>query len=200
MPKLNYTGPRVEISHKGISYKHFKDDKYIYLTTALTFLKALHNNDIDQTINVVVNQNEDLDEISLSHYLKQYEDNFETSIDNEISQYTKKLDKSIKNIKKISYLSDIDKEVWIKNLDMTKGYMINRALTKIYYMHLIENIIQSIRAKKIKEIHTPFTKKSFHLLNSIKGRLITGKPSLDAKVLHEYDNLDNMILKLTIRV
>lgn len=200
MPKLKYTGPRVEISHKGIVCKDSKEDKYIYLTTALTLLKALHNNNIDRTINVVVNQDEDLDEISLSHYLKQYDNDYESSISNELNEYTQKIDKTIKYIKKISHLNDIDKEVWIKNIMMMKGHKINRALNKIYYMHLIENIIQNIKNRKIKEIHTPFTKKSFHVFNSIKGRLITGKPSIDAKVLHSFDNVDNMILKLSVRV
>jgi len=200
MSKLNYVGPRVVISHSGIFYKLSKEDKYIYLTAALTVLKTLYNNDIDHTINVVVNQNEDLDEISLSHYLKQYEDHFENSIEHETSQYMQKIDHTIEYIKKMSHISNIDKEVWIKNVNKMKQYNVKRAVNKIYYMHLIEHIIQSIKAKKIKEIHTPFTKKTFHVLNTIKGRLITGKPSLDAKVLHAYDNVDNMILKLIVRM
>ena len=37
------------------------------------------------------------------------------------------------------------------------------------------------------------------VLNTIKGSLITGKPSLEAKVTEEYNRNDNMVLKLTIR-
>ena len=56
-----------------------------------------------------------------------------------------------------------------------------------------------IRHKKIKEITTPFNKNFFHVLNTIKGALITGKPSLDAKVIEEYNEDDTMVLRLSIK-
>jgi hypothetical protein len=56
-----------------------------------------------------------------------------------------------------------------------------------------------IKHNNIKEITTPFNRNFFHVLNSICGALITGKPSLDAKVLEENDKDNNMIVKLSIR-
>jgi len=37
------------------------------------------------------------------------------------------------------------------------------------------------------------------VLNTIKGAIITSKPSLDAKVIEEYDKDEHMMLRLTIR-
>ena len=52
--------------------------------------------------------------------------------------------------------------------------------------------------KQIQEITTPFNKSFFHVLNSIRGALIAGKPSLDAKVIEENNKDDHMIVKLSI--
>jgi len=56
-----------------------------------------------------------------------------------------------------------------------------------------------IKHNNIKEITTPFNRNFFHVLNSICGALITGKPSLDAKVVEENDKDNNMIVKLSIK-
>jgi len=79
-----------------------------------------------------------------------------------------------------------------------KDYRIQRAINKIYYMHCIKDIVHVIRHKNIKMIKTPFTKDFFHVLNTIKGTLITGRPSLEAKVTEELQD-DDIVLKLSIR-
>ena len=80
-----------------------------------------------------------------------------------------------------------------------KEYRIQRAMNKMYYIHCIQDIIQLIQYKSIKEITVPFNKNFFHVLNTIKGALITGNPSLDAKAIKQHDKNENMIVKLTIR-
>ena len=96
-------------------------------------------------------------------------------------------------------LTDIDKEVWIRNIEIMKKYRVQRAINKMYYMHCIQNIVQVIHHKKIKEITTPFNKCFFHVLNTLRGSLITGKPSLVVKVVEENDKDNNMVVRLTIK-
>ena len=81
-----------------------------------------------------------------------------------------------------------------------KEYRVQRAINKMYYMHCIQNIVQVIQHKKIKEITVPFNKCFFHVLNTLRGSLITGKPSLSAKVIEENDNNNNMVVKLHIHL
>jgi len=80
-----------------------------------------------------------------------------------------------------------------------KEYRMQRAMNKMYYMHCIGDIVKVIHDKQIKLITAPFNKNFFHVLNTVKGALITGKRSLDAKIIEEFDKNHIMIVKLTIR-
>ena len=41
MSRVQYAGPKVEISNHGVKYNKSKEDKYIYLMVALEILKIL---------------------------------------------------------------------------------------------------------------------------------------------------------------
>lgn len=199
MSKLHYVGPRVEISHHGISYKISKEDKYIYLTSALEILKDIDNDYEKKSSYSHSFDHKGLEEDNLHTVLQQYEGDIEECITDECKRYKEKIEHEIAYIQSIPHLTDIDKEVWIKNIEIMRAYKVQRAMNKMYYFHCIDDIVHLIQHKKIKEITVPFNKNFFHVLNTIKGTLITGKPSLDAKVMRHYDKDENMIVKLTIR-
>ncbi len=199
MSKVEYVGPRVEISNHGIVYKKSKEDKYVYLMAALEILKNIDNNYEKQRSYSHHFENKKLEEENFHTVLQHYENDIEEYISQECKKYKQKIQHQIEHIKTLPYLTEIDKEVWIKNIELMKEYKIQRAINKMYYMHCIQNIIQVIRHKKIKEITAPFNKNFFHVLNTIKGTLITGRPSLDTKVLEEYDKDNHIIVRLFIR-
>ena len=199
MSRVEYVGPRVEISNHGIVYRKDKEDKYVYLGAALEVLKDIDNNYAEKTsyshdFGIIK-----LEEENLQTTLIHYENKFEECITQECIKYKEKIDHQIDYIHTLSHLSAIDKEVWIKNIEIMRKYKMKRALNKMYYMHCIQDIAQVIKEKKIREISVPFNKNFFHVINTIKGTLITGKPSLDAKVIEDYDKDNNMIAKLSIR-
>jgi YesN/AraC family two-component response regulator len=199
MSRVEYVGPRVEISNHGIIYKNNKEDKYVYLGVALEILKDIDNDYVKKTSYSHNFGTIKLEEENLQSTLSQYEDKFEECITEECIKYKEKIDHQIAYVQTLPHLSELDKEVWVKNIEIMRKYKMKRALNKMYYMHCIQNIIQVIRHKKIKEIITPFNKSFFHVLNTIKGALITGKPSLDAKVIEEYNEDDTMVLRLSIK-
>jgi hypothetical protein len=199
MSKLAYAGPRVEISHHGIVYRTSKEDKYVYLLVALEILKDIDNDYDKKTSYSHPFENRALNEDVLHSVLKCYESDFEEKIRVEYDHYLQKTENQIAYIQHLPHLTDVDKEVWTKNIELMKEYKLQRALNKIYYMHCIQNTSDVIRHKKIKEITAPFNKNFFHVLNTIKGALITGKPSLDAKVIEERDKDNRMVVRLSIR-
>ena len=131
--------------------------------------------------------------------LKEHEFDIEECITQECKVYKQKIEDQIAFIETLPYLTDIDKQVWIKNIEIMKEYKMKRAMNKMYYFHCIHDIVHLIQHNRIKQISVPFNKNFFHVLNTIKGALITSKPSLDAKVIKQYDKNENMIVKLTIR-
>ncbi len=198
MSKLQYIGPRVEVSHHGIDYKKSKEDKYVYIPSALEILKSVNNDYEKKPFHSHQFDYKSLDEESLFAVLKQHEYDLEDCTTEECKIYKQKIENKIAYIQTIPHITSIEKKVWIKNIEMMKEYKIQRAMNKIYYFHCIDNIVYLIQHKRIKQITVPFNKNFFHVLNTIKGALITGKPSLDAKVIKQHDKNNHMIAKLTI--
>jgi len=199
MSKVEYVGPRVEISNHGVTYRRSKEDKYIYLMVALEILKDIDNDYAMKSSYTHDFKNKILEENDLHSILKSYENSVEECITEECEKYKLKLQHELEFIQKIPHLTEMDKEIWKKNSDIMKQYRVQRAINKMYYMHCIKNIAQVIQHKNISEITVPFNQCFFHVLNTLRGALITGKPSLRAKVIEEMDKNNNMVVKLTIK-
>ena len=199
MSKLHYVGPRVEITNRGIVYKNSKEDKYIYLFAALEILKDIDNDYEKRASYVHYFKDHVLEENYMHTLLQRHEVDVENCISEECKKYKQKMQYEIDRIKMLPYITEIDKKVWIKNIEIMKEYKMQRAINKMYYMHCIQDIVKVIQHKKIKEITAPFNKDFFHVLNTLKGALITSKPSLDAKVIEKHDINGKMSVQLTIR-
>jgi len=199
MLKVKYVGPRVEISHHGINYKKDKEDKYVYLMVALEILRDIDNDYEKQASYAHCYESHILDESEVHTLLKMYEEDVEVHVNSEYTRYEEKIKHELAFVKGLSHLSDLEKEVWMKNIEIMKSYRLQRAVNKIYYEHCITNIRKLIVHKKIKELITPFNKDFFHVINSLKGQLITGKPSLDAAVVEEMNKENEMCIKLSIK-
>ncbi len=198
MLKVKYVGPRVEISHHGISYKKDKEDKYVYLMVALEILRDLDNDYEQQTSYSHCYEKHPLDEAEVHSVLNSYEEDVEAHVESEYVHYEEKIKHELAFVKDLAHLSDLEKEVWMKNIELMKSYRLQRAINKIYYEHCIENIRNLIIHKKIKALITPFNKDFFHVINSLKGQIIMGKPSLDASVVEEMNKDDKMCIRLQI--
>jgi hypothetical protein len=198
MLKVKYVGPRVEVSHHGIHYKKDKEDKYVYLMVALEILKDIDNDYEKQVAYSHCFEKHTLDESEVHTILKKYEEDVETHAHAEYTRYEEKIAHELAFVKGLATLSTLEKDVWMKNIELMKSYRLQRAINKIYYEHCIKNIRELIIHKKIKELITPFNKDFFHVINSLKGQLITGKPSLDANVVEEINKNNELCIKLRI--
>ena len=199
MLKVKYVGPHVDISQHGVSYKKDKEDKYVYLMVALEILQDIDNDYEKQDSYSHCFSIGKLDEETLHTVLQSYESDVEKHVEQEYENYQEKIKHEIHFVQGLSHLKEIEKEVWIKNIELMKNYRLQRAINKIYYEHCIENIRKLFIHKGIKELMTPFNKDFFHVMNSLKGVLITGKPSLEATVVEEINKEGEMCIVLRIR-
>lgn len=188
MRKIRYSGPRPMISQYGIEFKEGKEDKYVYLMISIQILKAI---DKDFTENKHYSYDLGTKRISdedILNTMLRYEPSLTDSVEAEALAYEKKLDKEMEDIKNQKALSEIEKDVWIKNLEIMKDYRVQRAINKIFYIHSIYEIVEVIKREKIKEIDTPFYEKYWHVLKSIEGTINSQKGSLRANIAVENKN------------
>jgi len=104
MSKVEYVGPRVEISNHGITYRRSKEDKYIYLMVALEILKDIDNDYAMKSSYTHDFKNKALEENDLHSILKYYENSVEECITEECEKYKLKLQHELEFIQKIPTL------------------------------------------------------------------------------------------------
>ena len=183
--KFEYVGYRPVISHNGVTFKQGKDDKFIYLPYAYEILNALNHeyttnkNKYSNSINL---DNSNIDK--LYKVVETYFPDIEKSIEDKLKKYKEHLEEERENIISRPHLSDIEKNIFLSNLDLMKNYRINRAKNKIFYYFVIETIVEIIKEKRIKEIDIPYHNKFWHVLNTIQGVLSSEKINSNIKAVY----------------
>ena len=183
--KFEYVGYRPVISHHGITFKQGKDDKFIYLPYVYEILNALNHeyttnkNKYSNSINL---DNSNIDK--LYKVVETYFPDIEKSIEDKLKKYKEHLEEERENIISRPHLSDIEKNIFLSNLDLMKNYRINRAKNKIFYYFVIATIVEIIKEKRIKEIDIPYHNKFWHVLNTIQGVLSSEKINSNIKAVY----------------
>lgn len=183
--KFEYVGYRPVISHNGVTFKQGKDDKFIYLPYAYEILNALNHeyttnkNKYSNSINL---DNSNIDK--LYKVVETYFPDIEKSIEDKLKKYKEHLEEERENIISRPHLSDIEKNIFLSNLDLMKNYRINRAKNKIFYYFAIATIAEVIKEKRIKEIDIPYHNKFWHVLNTIQGVLSSEKINSNIKAVY----------------
>ena len=183
--KFEYVGYRPVISHNGVTFKQGKDDKFIYLPYAYEILNALNHeyttnkNKYSNSINL---DNSNIDK--LYKVVEIYFPDIEKSIEDKLKKYKEHLEEERENIISRPHLSDIEKNIFLSNLDLMKNYRINRAKNKIFYYYVIATIVEIIKEKRIKEIDIPYHNKFWHVLNTIQGVLSSEKINSNIKAVY----------------
>ena len=183
--KFEYVGYRPVISHNGVTFKQGKDDKFIYLPYAYEILNALNHeyttnkNKYSNSINL---DNSNIDK--LYKVVETYFPDIEKSIEDKLKKYKEHLEEERENIISRPHLSDIEKNIFLSNLDLMKNYRINRAKNKIFYYFVIATIAEVIKEKRIKEIDIPYHNKFWHVLNTIQGVLSSEKINSNIKAVY----------------
>lgn len=195
MMQLKYAGPKPMISEHGISFKDGKEDKYVYLIIAIQILTSIDHCDYTNDSFCYSNDTQRLNEDEMLKVILHYHPDIEKTMTKEINDYLVHLDEEIEDVKQHHLLSPIEKEVFVGNLQVMKEYKIQRAKNKIFYMHIIDTIVEVIKAKKIKKIQTPFYERFWHTLQTIQGHLSSTKSTLscELKVLEEANGLEAVL-------
>jgi predicted RND superfamily exporter protein len=196
--RIQYAGPRPTISQHGIQFKDGKEDKYVYLMIGVQILQAINKDYHKQSSYTYDIKTERVLDEDMLKIMLSFEPTLEYDTKIEIEGYKKHLESEIEHINQRAYLKDVEKEIWIKNLQLMKDYRIQRAVNKIYYMHCINNIKNIIMKKKLKEINTPFYEKYWHVLQTLQGNLESGMGSVRTELKIEIDKNEKMVAKLLI--
>ncbi len=194
MFKLHYAGPKPSISQHGIFFKGGKEDKYIYLKTAIAVLLSIDKARAKKYHGIDYRQ---IDDAEIPAILQTYEPDLDKHIAEEETRYEKHIDEMIDQVKTYT-LSPEDRSTWINNIHIMRPYKVQREINKLYYIHCIKAIKEIIHRDHIKEIDIAFDLRSWHILESIAGNLEYGVKSVHTAIKVEPDREGNLITRLLI--
>jgi len=182
--KIEYAGLKPIISEHGISFKDGKEDKFKYLKYAIDILIAI-NHEYNQKQKYSHNlQEKRLNPNEILNTLKKFHPEIEDTMEKEISSYILYLDNEEDEVKNRVNLNEVEKDVYLNNLVLMREYRMQRKKNKIFYMHCIDTIVETIIKNKIKEIDTPFSERFWHILQTIEGHLSSKKISSTLKTIN----------------
>lgn len=169
--KLEYTGPKEIISPHGIDFKSGKDDKYVYMQSAIQIYYAIHHDYKKDTIYSHQIKEDRLNDEEILKKILNLKKDLKELCKKEIFEFEEYLDNEIENIKSHKEYNKLEQETYKNNLIIMKKYRIQRETNKIIYNHIIKIIVDDIFEHKLKEINTLFNEKFWHILQSIQGEL-----------------------------
>ncbi|SHO81681.1 hypothetical protein MNB_SV-15-1227 [hydrothermal vent metagenome] len=201
MLKLYYTGPKPIINQHGVFFRKSQIDKYIYLPIAIRILRTIDKEyKRDESHNIYVDNHDNYSDEEMLKTIQKYEPKLEEHVEAEERAYEKHIANMIEEVKNKSYLKKEEMEVWLKNIEIMKPYLLQREINKLYYIHSIKHIKRLIHKDKISEIDIDFTIKDWHVLTSISGNLEQGANSLST-IIKVDTNLDGVaVVRLLINL
>lgn len=182
---IKYAGLKPVINEHGITFKDGKEDKYKYLKYAIDILIAIdHSYESKTKYSHTLNKTRLSPDEILNELLK-FHPNLEEVMQKQIDSYILHLEQEEEDVKARKTLADIEKQAFVGNLRIMRNYKIQRAKNKIFYMHCIDTIVETIIKYKIKELDTPFTERFWHILQTMQGHLSSKKISSDLKMIND---------------
>ncbi|WP_198305757.1 hypothetical protein [Arcobacter vandammei] len=189
---FEYIGFRPVISQHGVSFKQGKNDKYIYLPYAYEIFDAVNS---DYDVNKNHSYSVKIDETNIDKLYKallSIKPNLDDDINSKLEEYKKHLKSKHNEIENREHMNDIERNIYLNNLDSMKLYRINRAKNKIFYYIAMYTIADLIRNKRIKKLDIPFNEKFWHTLKTLQGVLSAEKVSSNLTT-YEKDGRINLL-------
>ena len=194
MFQLHYTGPKPVISQHGIFFKGGKEDKYIYLKTAVYLLLSIDKHYYEKYKGT---PSERLSDREILEVLQAYEPNLEQHIREEEERYETHIEEMREHAKSHPLTKD-ERNTWLKNIEIMRPYMIQREVNKLYYIHCIKAIKEIIHQEQLEEIDINFTLRNWHILASIAGNLEYGVKSVRTAIKVTPDKEGHLVTRLLI--
>ncbi len=194
MLTLHYVGPKPIINQHGVFFKPGKEDKYIYLRTAVYLLLSI---DKDAKKKFRGTPTETLSDPEILEVLKAYEPDLEQHILEEERRYEEHIE-AMKEQARTHPLTEDERTAWLNNIEIMRPYLLQREINKLYYIHCIKAIQNIIHDEHLTEIDVNFSFANWHVLSSIAGNLEYGVKSVRTLIQVVPDREGNLITKLLI--
>jgi len=195
--ELKYVGPKPIISHTGIEFDNNKNDKYSYLNIVVQLIKALSHNYYEDRTYQYNTDTTRFKSDELLHELSKVCPNLSALMEKENHHIEEEIEHNIQRANESETLTNEDKEVLKKNIEIMHDYLVQRSINKSVYYCAINTLTELVKKDHIDYIIVPMFQNFAHVLHSVQGVLREQRFSIDSK-LEIYQENGKLLVKLQV--
>jgi len=195
--RLKYVGPQVHISAKGVDFDNNKEDKYVYLHIALQIIKAIDHEYIEDRVYTYNADTKRLSNDELYEVSKQYCHAIDTVIAEAEQHATEYVDDLVRRARENTLLDEAERQVLLKNIQIMRNYMIQRAVNKGVYYCVIRVLAELLKKDNVDYIVAPMFQKFSHVFHTVQGVLINQKVPINSN-MEIYEEDGRLLVKLDV--
>ena len=165
--KLEYAGAKPLISQHGIEFDHAKEDRYDLLKIVACLIDKLYH--IKSSSNVHFScVDSEFDDDKVLSILKKYIDDLDEAVENEIDEFLKSEENEKRHVNNMQ-IPQVDKDVWLKNIELMHKTNLQRAINKVIYHKAIEFLSKELVEDHIEKLVLPMKGRYHHILKSLEN-------------------------------
>ena len=195
--KLEYVGPSVLVSSRGVSFDENKKDKFIYLHGAAVLLDAIDHDYVEDKVYVYTSQKRVYSGDALLKQIRHHCNDIDRVIGTAQASARAYINAMVKRAGASGMLSAGEQSVYVNNIELMRTYMLQRYINKRVYYHVVEHLAMCIQDNRIAYVSAPMNGAFFHLLNTLQRTLRQQKSPADSQIT--FDNRgDTLSVRLSI--
>ena len=169
--EIKYAGAKPITSQHGVVFDYSKDDRFELIEILIHLIEAFnrHTNN-GETIHFSIKNNE-LSSQEMLEKLKKYVPDLDERIEKYINDFLKEEERQKNHVKKMQSLSSIEKDVWLKNIELVHDINLQRIINKAIYHMAIEVFGKELLKNHIKKLLIPMQGRYQHIAKSLSYML-----------------------------
>jgi len=180
--KIKFVGPKPIISQVGISFDNAKEDKFVYLNISIQLLRALDHDYIEGKVYTYDARNKRLSNDEIYDGILQYCSDVREVIEAHRLHAESEVENDLLRAKKNMLLTEEERNTLLKNIQIMREYVIQRAVNKAVYYRVIHALSDELIKDKIDYIIAPMFQNFAHIFHSIQGVLQKRKAPMDTSI------------------
>ncbi|BDY11853.1 hypothetical protein [Hydrogenimonas cancrithermarum] len=177
---IKYVGPKPICSQHGVEFDHAKEDRFIFIETIIQLIEALdRETHEDATLHFSIKYHT-LDSNLIMEKVRKYHPDIDKRIEKEIAEKERELSDEMKYVEENPFLSEREREAWMKNIRIMHDYVIQRLINKTVYHTLISTLAEELLKDRIRYIVLPMHGNFHHVAKTLSYALEHRSPPVSS--------------------
>jgi len=165
--EIKYAGPKPLTSQYGVVFDYSKDDRFQFIEILVHLIEAFNKHTNNGEVLHFSIKNNELSSQEMLNRLKKYIPNLDERIEKDIDEFLKEEEKEKYHIQEIENLPSVEKDVWLKNIDLVRNINIQRTINKSIYHSAVEVFGKELLKDHIKKLVIPMQGRYHHIAKSL---------------------------------